>query len=72
MEYYFTKHYFSGLIGPLLVCKKGTLNEHGLQKNVNKEFVLLFSVMNENAAWYIDKNAREFAGSSYEPGMSFF
>ena len=55
-------------MGPLLVCKKGSLDQDGKQKNIDKEFVLLFTVTNENDAWYIDKNVREFAGGFYEPG----
>ena len=65
-----------GLIGPLLVCKKGTLNSDGKQKNVDKEFVLMFTVSNENDAWYIEKNVNEFIGSSaassYEYGKPGF
>ena len=57
-----------GLVGPLLVCKKGTLDENGEQKNVDKEFILYFIVSNENVAWYIKRNAKQFAGSSYEFG----
>lgn len=57
-----------GLVGPLLICKKGTLDANGKQKNFDKEFILYFTVTNENMAWYIRQNAREFAGSSYEYG----
>ena len=60
------KDVYSGLVGPLLVCKKGTLDENGEQKNVDKEFILYFIVTNENVAWYIKRNAKQFAGSSYE------
>ena len=52
-----------GLIGPLLVCKKGALDK-GKQKNVDKEFVLMFTVSNENEAWYIRKNVEAFIGKS--------
>ncbi|KAM4619806.1 ferroxidase HEPHL1 isoform 2-T2 [Polymixia lowei] len=45
----------SGLVGPLLVCKKGTLVETGSQ-DVDKELFLLFSVMDENASWYLEEN----------------
>ncbi|MBN3306769.1 HPHL1 protein, partial [Amia calva] len=46
----------SGLCGPLLLCKKGTLNNKGLQKGVDKEFFLLFAVFDENLSWYMDNN----------------
>ncbi|XP_068187172.1 ferroxidase HEPHL1-like [Antennarius striatus] len=53
----------SGLVGPLLLCKKGTLGEKGTQKDVDKEFFLLFSVMDENTSWYLSQNVEMFAKS---------
>lgn len=53
----------SGLVGPLLVCKKGTLGENGTQKGVDKEFFLLFSVMDEKLSWYIDENIEKFGSN---------
>ncbi|XP_009695352.1 PREDICTED: coagulation factor V, partial [Cariama cristata] len=41
----------SGLIGALLICKKGSLNEDGSQKLFDKEFVLMFGVFDENKSW---------------------
>ena len=65
---------YSGLIGPLLVCKKGSLDGNGKQKNIDKEFFLMFTVSNENEAWYIEKNVQQFIGgseaSSYEYGKT--
>ncbi|XP_060717574.1 ferroxidase HEPHL1-like isoform X2 [Tachysurus vachellii] len=55
----------SGLVGPLQVCKKGVLDESGRQhigSEVQKEFFLLFSVMDENKSWYLQKNIEEFGG----------
>ncbi|XP_028846857.1 coagulation factor V isoform X2 [Denticeps clupeoides] len=43
----------SGLIGPLLVCRKGALSE----KKMNaREFSLLFMTFDENKSWYYVKN----------------
>ncbi|XP_074055983.1 hephaestin [Macrotis lagotis] len=42
----------SGLVGPLLVCKAGSLGANGKQKGVDKEFFLLFTVFDENQSWY--------------------
>ncbi|XP_029028871.1 ferroxidase HEPHL1-like [Betta splendens] len=47
----------SGLVGPLLVCKKGTLAQGGTQE---KEFFLLFSVMDENMSRYFGENVKHF------------
>ncbi|NXJ26160.1 CERU protein, partial [Dicrurus megarhynchus] len=55
----------SGLVGPLLVCRKNTLNHDGTQvPNVNicLEFYLLFSIFDENDSWYLNKNIEAFTG----------
>ncbi|XP_053246201.1 ceruloplasmin isoform X1 [Podarcis raffonei] len=46
----------SGLVGPFLVCRKGSLLPSGKQKNVDKEFFLLATVFDENLSWYLDDN----------------
>ncbi|XP_059711943.1 ceruloplasmin isoform X5 [Haemorhous mexicanus] len=50
----------SGLVGPLLVCRKGALLSSGKQKNVNVEFFLLATVFDENLSWYLDDNILMF------------
>ncbi|KAF1378555.1 hypothetical protein PFLUV_G00191770 [Perca fluviatilis] len=57
----------SGLVGPLLVCKKGTLGENGTQKGLDKEFFLLFSVMDENMSWYLEENIEKFSSNDTDP-----
>ncbi|XP_061492982.1 ceruloplasmin isoform X2 [Rhineura floridana] len=49
----------SGLVGPLITCKKGTLQD-GKDKNVDREFILMFSVMDENFSWYLDENIKKY------------
>ncbi|XP_042530334.1 coagulation factor V [Dipodomys spectabilis] len=46
-----TRDFNSGLIGPLLICKKGTLTEDGTQKMFDKQYVLLFAVFDESKSW---------------------
>ncbi|XP_071416980.1 coagulation factor V isoform X1 [Pithys albifrons albifrons] len=41
----------SGLIGALLICKKGSLNEDGSQKLFDREYVLMFGVFDEKKSW---------------------
>ncbi|KFQ48648.1 Coagulation factor V, partial [Nestor notabilis] len=41
----------SGLIGALIICKKGSLNEDGSQKLFDKEYVLMFGVFDEDKSW---------------------
>ncbi|XP_060090604.1 coagulation factor V [Heteronotia binoei] len=50
------KDIHSGLIGPILICKKGMLDEY---KPIDmREFVLLFMVFDEKKSWYFNKQAK--------------
>ncbi|XP_058484126.1 ferroxidase HEPHL1 isoform X1 [Solea solea] len=62
----------SGLVGPLLVCKKGMLGANGTQKGVDKEFFLLFSVMDENMSWYLEENIERFGSTQSDPEADDF
>ncbi|XP_025026707.1 hephaestin-like protein 1, partial [Python bivittatus] len=52
----------SGLVGPLIICKKNTLKPDGTQKGVDREFYLLFTVFDENLSFYLDINIDAFTG----------
>lgn len=52
----------SGLVGPLLVCRPGTLKK-GVQKNYKKEYHLLATIFDENLSWYLDDNIRTYTRS---------
>ncbi|MCI4391509.1 hypothetical protein PGIGA_G00135300 [Pangasianodon gigas] len=54
----FLKDLASGLVGPLVVCRKGTLNESRRRNDVDKEFALLFMVFDENESWYLQENIK--------------
>ncbi|KAK3515672.1 hypothetical protein QTP70_026459, partial [Hemibagrus guttatus] len=59
----------SGLVGPLQVCKKGVLDESGRQhiaSEVQKEFFLLFTVIDENQSWYLQKSIDQFGSDESE------
>lgn len=43
----------SGLIGPLLICRKGILTENPVD---TQEFMLLFMTFDENKSWYYEQN----------------
>ncbi|KAA8593122.1 hypothetical protein FQN60_018577 [Etheostoma spectabile] len=47
--------YNSGLIGALLICKPGSLDESGKQVGVYHEYVFLFGVFDENESKYKPK-----------------
>ncbi|XP_030064798.1 coagulation factor VIII [Microcaecilia unicolor] len=50
----------SGLIGPLLICSKETLDQRGNQMMSDKERFMLFSVFDENLSWYLEENIKRF------------
>ncbi|XP_058232223.1 hephaestin-like protein 1a isoform X2 [Hemibagrus wyckioides] len=56
----FVKDLASGLVGPLVVCRKGTLDKDRRRTDVDKEFALLFMVFDENESWYLDKNIEKY------------
>ena len=54
---------FSGLFGPLLVCKKGSLDSDNKQKHY-REFILHFVVTLEKVSWYYDFNKQQAKNTS--------
>nr|XP_028581903.1 hephaestin-like protein 1 isoform X1 [Podarcis muralis] len=57
---HFVKDMYSGLIGPLIICRKGVLNEKGLRTDIDREFALLFLVFDENRSWYLNENIEKY------------
>jgi manganese oxidase len=51
----------AGLIGPIIIGKKGRLNADGTPKDVDREFVTMFSVFDENVSHYLQENIDTFA-----------
>jgi manganese oxidase len=51
----------SGLMGPILISRKNTLQPNGKLKGIDREFIVLFSVIDENKSHYLDKNIEAFA-----------
>uniref|UniRef100_A0A8C9TB37 ferroxidase n=1 Tax=Scleropages formosus TaxID=113540 RepID=A0A8C9TB37_SCLFO len=49
----------SGLIGPLIICKKDTLDVHGDQTS-DDIFALMFTISDENLSWYLDDNINTY------------
>ncbi len=46
----------SGLIGALVVTRRGMAQADGKPKDVDREFVTLFVMFDENQSWYLDYN----------------
>ncbi|KAM9797320.1 ceruloplasmin [Syngnathus typhle] len=51
------KDLYSGLIGPLVICRRSWARTLGLKKEI-EEFALLMLVFDENESWYLDENIR--------------
>lgn len=56
---------YSGLLGPLVICRPGTLRGTGADRqrvDAENEFSLLFMVYDENQSWYLDDNIETYLG----------
>lgn len=50
----------SGLIGPLVICKPGTLSTRLHTQPDVQEFALLFHTFDETKSWYMEENLRRY------------
>lgn len=51
------KDTYSGLIGPLVICKAGILDENNTRHDsISREFPLLMLAFDENQSWYLQDN----------------
>ncbi|KAI5097674.1 coagulation factor VIII [Silurus meridionalis] len=53
----------SGLIGPLLICRPGTLKPRVLLQPGVQDLFLLFTIFDETKSWYLDYNIAKFCTS---------
>jgi hypothetical protein len=55
----------AGLVGAIVIHRRGSLDERRqLPKGVDREFVNLFTVPDENKSLYLESNVREFLGTA--------
>jgi hephaestin len=52
----------SGLVGPLIITGKGSANPDGSPKDIDREFVTLWTIFDENASHYLEQNVTRFTG----------
>jgi FtsP/CotA-like multicopper oxidase with cupredoxin domain len=52
----------SGLVGPLIITRKGSANPDGSPKDIDREFVTLWTIFNENTSHYLKQNVTRFTG----------
>jgi hephaestin len=53
----------AGLIGPLIVTARGKADQDGSPRDVDREFVAMFKVFNENVSPYLAYNIQTFTGN---------
>jgi FtsP/CotA-like multicopper oxidase with cupredoxin domain len=46
----------SGLVGPIVIARRGQTNSDGTPKDVDREIFALFTAFNENQSWYVGQN----------------
>ncbi len=52
----------AGLIGPIIITRRGMARPDGSPKDVEREFVTLYTVFDENSSLYLEDNVQKFAG----------
>jgi hephaestin len=50
----------SGLIGAIIITKRGMAGPDGKPKDVDREFVSLFMFFDENTSWYLEHNIQTY------------
>ena len=50
----------SGLIGPIIITARGMAGPDGRPTDVDREFVSLFMIFDENVSWFLDQNIQTF------------
>jgi FtsP/CotA-like multicopper oxidase with cupredoxin domain len=51
----------SGLLGPIIISKQGWRGRNGRLKGIDREFITVFTVFDENSSFYLDANIASFA-----------
>ncbi len=51
----------SGLIGAIIITRRGMAGPDGKPKDVDREFVSLFMFFDENTSWYLEHNIQTYA-----------
>jgi len=54
---------YAGLVGAIIATRSGSANPDGTPKDVDREFVTLFMIFDENMSPYLDVNIQRFARS---------
>ena len=52
----------TGLIGPIIITARGKITASGKPIDVDREFVFLYTIYDENESWLLDESINAFAG----------
>jgi FtsP/CotA-like multicopper oxidase with cupredoxin domain len=55
----------AGLIGAILVTAKGKARSDATPVDVDREFVTLYNIYDENQSWFFGENVRTYLGTNY-------
>jgi manganese oxidase len=67
-----TKDTYTGLVGPMIVYAKGVLRPDGSVVGIDREFITMFTVEDENKSWHFSDNLQSYAklsGSQIEAAI---
>jgi FtsP/CotA-like multicopper oxidase with cupredoxin domain len=53
----------AGLMGPMIVAARGMIGPDGTPADVDREFIISFHEVDENASWYLEDNIQTYAGN---------
>ena len=62
----------AGLIGAIVVTRRGMARPDGKPRDVDREFVSLFMIFDESQSWFLDDNVKRFAGDPKHTDVSEF
>ena len=51
----------TGLVGAMVITRRGMARRDGSPKDVDREFVTMFIIFDESRSWYLDKNIEMYA-----------
>ena len=59
----------AGLLGPIIISRKGSTKSDGTPQDVDREFIVAFAVFDEAESWYLEANSK--GQRKYTPGLRF-
>jgi FtsP/CotA-like multicopper oxidase with cupredoxin domain len=60
----------SGLVGPIIVARRGQTNSDGTPKDVDREIFALFTAFNENQSWYVQENVANHVSAANQKTLN--